>query len=299
VTSLFDKRLLLVTGKGGVGRTTLAAALAIAAAQKGRRVILSEIAEADGDYTALARVFSRNTLPREPEEIAPGLMGTVLSAPVGHERFIETLLPRMMAKAAMSSVALRRLLESAPSFREMGVFYHFLSLLKAEDDGEPRYDLIVVDMPASGHSLGLTGLPERLLALLPTGAIATAMREGQAFVHDPEKSGAVIVTLPEVLPVTETLELAQGFADTRVPVAAILCNRVLRDPFSAEERQVLERFQHEPIYGMNRFNSIPQVSESLERLRAGVKAPVLEVEEIPLTGRALVDAAATVLAEIA
>jgi arsenite/tail-anchored protein-transporting ATPase len=154
-------------------------------------------------------------------------------------------------------------------------------------------------MPASGHTLGLTGLPERLLQLLPTGAIADSMREGQAIVHDATRSGAVIVTLPEVLPVTETLELAQGFAETRVPVAAILCNRVLRDPFSADERAVLERFQNEPIYGMERFNSIPQVAESLERLRAEVKAPVIEIEEIPLTGRALVDAAATVLAEIA
>ena len=98
---------------------------------------------------------------------------------------------------------------------------------------------------------------------------------------------------------TETLELVQSFAETRVPVAAILCNRVLRDPFTAEERAALTRFEHEPIYGMERFNSIPQVVESLERLRAGVRAPVLEIEEVPLTGKALVDAAATALLEIA
>lgn len=299
ISTLLDKRVILVTGKGGVGRTTLSAALAFAQARLGKRVVLTEIGDPDSDFTALARVFGRDTLPAEEVEVAKGIQGCVLWPRTGHERFFETVLPsKTLVKAAMGSGALRRLMDSAPSFREMGIFYHFLTLLEAKRNNEKnRYDAIIVDMPASGHTLGLTGLPERLLTLLPTGPIADAMRRGQAIMHDPTECGATVVTLPEVLPVTETLELVAGLEETRVPVAAILANRVLRDPFTKAERKALEPLSDAIVYGMNRFNSIPQVAVSLERLRQSTGLPIIEVEEVAAAGRDLIDAIAEQLVE--
>lgn len=284
-----DKRVALVTGKGGVGRTTLSAALAHAAARRGLRVLLTEIGEPDGDYTPLARLFGRDTLPGDPTIIAPGVKGCSLWARRGHELFFHRVIPGAVVRAAMSSGALRRLLEAAPSFREMGVFYHMFHLLELKRrDGSPEHELVIIDMPASGHTLGLTGLRDRLLTLMPTGPIARVLNEGAPYFHDPEKTGAYIVTLPETLPVSECLDLAEGLRASRTPIGGIFVNRVLPDPFTPEERAALEPFSDQPLFGMARYRQVPAGAASLERLRAATDLPIQEVPELALTGTELI-----------
>lgn len=296
---IFDKRVALVTGKGGVGRTTVSAALARAAARRGIRVLLTEIGEPDGDYTPLARLFGRDTLPAQPEELEPGVMGCVLWARAGHEGFFRRVLPvQALAGAAMRSGALRRLLDSAPSFREMGVFYHFFDLLERKrPDGSPTFELTILDMPASGHTLGLTGLRQRLLALMPTGPIADVLNEGRGYFHDPALTGAWIVTLPEILPVTECLELVEGLEEHKTPVGGILVNRLLEDPFTPEERAALQPYADEPWLGMQRFAQVPEAARALERLRTEATVPIAEIPEFPLEGDPLLDAVADALLE--
>lgn len=296
---IFGKRVALITGKGGVGRTTVSAALARAAARRGLRVLLLEIGEPDGDYTPLARIFGRETFPAEPVALEPGIHGCVLWASAGHEGFFRRVLPvSALVKAAMGSGALRRLLDSAPSFREMGVFYHFFDLLERKrPSGEPLFELAILDMPASGHTLGLTGLRERLLSLMPSGPIADVLNEGKGYFHDPALTGAYVVTLPEILPITECLELIEGLEQHGTPVGGIVVNRVLPDPFTPQERAALEPYAQEPWYGMERFRQVPTAARALERLRQSTTVPIHEVREVPLQGRALVDAVAESLAE--
>lgn len=294
---IFDKRVALITGKGGVGRTTVAAAIARAAARRGIRVLLLEIAEPDGDYTPLARLFGRDTLPAQPEELEPGVMGSVLWASAGHEGFFRRVLPvATLANAAMRSGALRRLLDSAPSFREMGVFYHFFDLLERKrPDGSPLFQLCIVDMPASGHTLGLTGLRDRLLSLMPSGPIADVLNEGHHYFHDPVVTGAYVVTLPEQLPVTECLELIEGLEEHRTPVGGILVNRVLPDPFTPEERAILAPYAEQPWFGMERYRRVPSSQRALERLRRSTQVPIELIREFPLEGNELLDAIAASL----
>ncbi len=123
MVDLFGTRVALVTGKGGVGRTTLSAAMALAGAKSGKRVLLTEIGEVEGIYSPLARTFGRDSLPIDPEPLAPGVDGCLLWPRKGHEAFFRTVIPfGAVVKAAMGSSALRRLLDTAPSFREMGIF---------------------------------------------------------------------------------------------------------------------------------------------------------------------------------
>ncbi len=312
---LFDKRVALVTGKGGVGRTTLSAGLALAAATRGKRVLLTEIGEPDGDYTPLARMFGRDTLPADPIrlqgpdslDLTGELWGCVLWPRRGHEAFFRTVIPVAAAvRAAMRSAALRKLLDTAPSFREMGIFYHIFTLLEATlDDGSPRFEYVVVDMPASGHTLGLTGLPERLLALMPTGPIAEAMHEGRPYFTDPDRCAAWIVTLPEVLPITESEELLEGLRATDTPVGGLLMNRVLDDPFTAEERAALEPVLTPKHFGYERFIGVVASARALHDLEArrhtldgGRGVEILKVEEFPLQGDPLLAAVARRLLEL-
>lgn len=292
-----DKRVALVTGKGGVGRTTLSASLARAAADRGVRVLLTEIGEPDGDYTPLARLYGRETFPGDPTIIAPGVKGCTLWPRKGHELFFRRVIPvAPLVRAAMNSGALRRLLEAAPSFREMGVFYHMFHLLElTRPDGSYEHELVIIDMPASGHTLGLTGLRDRLLALMPTGPIARVLNDGEGYFHDPEKTGAYIITLPEELPVSEALDLAQGLRENRTPIGGIFVNRVLPDPFTPEERAALAPFAADPLYGMARYQQVPAGAKALARLRASTTLPIEEVPELALTGEALIDGIAGVL----
>ncbi|MCB9670860.1 MAG: AAA family ATPase [Alphaproteobacteria bacterium] len=311
---LFDRRVALVTGKGGVGRTTLSAGLALAAAASGKRVLLTEIGEPDGDYTPLARMFGRDTLPADPVhlrapkdlDVGDRLHGCVLWPRNGHEAFFRTVIPvGAVVKAAMGSSALHKLLDTAPSFREMGIFYHIFTLLEAKlPDGSDRFDLVIVDMPASGHTLGLTGLPERLLALMPTGPIAEAMHKGRPYFTDPEKCAAWIVTLPEVLPITESEELLDGLRETATPVGGILMNRVLTDPFTEEERAALEPVLTDAHFGHERFVGVVSSTRALDDLEArkrsldgGRGVEILEIEEMPLQDDALLSAIARRLQE--
>ena len=292
-----SKRVALITGKGGVGRTTLSAALAKAAAAQGVRVLLTEIGEPDGDYTPLARIFGRDTFPGQPTALGPNLMGCTLWPRLGHELFFKRVIPvGPVVRAANNSAALRKLLDSAPSFREMGVFYHMFWLLEqTRSDGEYTHELVIIDMPASGHTLGLTGLRDRLKSLMPTGPIARVLDDGEPYFHDPEKTGAYIVTLPEVLPVTECLELAEGLRDSRTPIGGVFVNRMLADPFTADEREALAPHVDSPLYGMARYRQVPKGEQALERLQSSTDLPIHVVPEVAATGAELIDGIARTL----
>lgn len=284
--SLFKKRIVLITGKGGVGRSAVTAALAHAAKRRGVRPLVCEIGDDPADYSPLARYFGRDRLPIKPEELDDDIRGVVLLARTGQELFLRTALhSSTLARAALGSDALRRLLSAGPSFREMGVFFQLLSYLRAERSGAHEYPLILVDMPATGHTLSLTGLPDLLLRLMPRGPIATALRAGQGYLNDPEQAAAWVVTLPETLPVSEALELLEGLSSTAMPVGGVIVNRIPVDPFTAAERAALKPFlaDHD-VLGGEGFRRPELATRETARLRAGTKHPIYSLPELAHEG---------------
>jgi anion-transporting ArsA/GET3 family ATPase len=290
-----EKRCLLVTGKGGVGRSTIAGALAVEAARRGRRVLLTEVSDDGEDYSPLARHFQRHRLPTSPEELQPGVRGVALLPRLGQEMFFKDVLHSgALVRAALASETVRRLLNAGPSFREMGIYYQLLTYLRAKrPDGSPEYETIVVDMPATGHTLSLTGLPDLLLKLVSRGPIADALREGVTFFHDPVKSAALIVTLPEMLPVTECLELVDGLVKTRTPIGAIILNRVLPDPFTLAERDALRPVvAANELFGSEGFHRNDLARRAGRRLAEATQHPIRIIDEMAVPERALVGAVA-------
>jgi anion-transporting ArsA/GET3 family ATPase len=295
VDEVLGKRVVLVTGKGGVGRSSVAAAFATVAARARKRVLICEIGELGAEDSPLARIFGYDRLPDEPAEVAPGIQATLLVSHKGQELFLRSVLPvPALARAALGSEALRRLLSAAPSFREMGIFYHLLTLLRAEDPrGGPEHELILIDMPATGHTLALTGLPDVLLGLVSRGPIAAALREGQSYLNDPTKGMAWIVTLPEALPVSETLELVAGLEKTAMPVGGIVLNRMPEDRFTEAERAALRPLVEKgSVFGAGGFMRAEEAQRAQKRIATETKLPLLVVPELPGEGRALVNAIA-------
>lgn len=257
------------------------------AQRRGVRALITEVGDDPEDYSPLARHFGRDCLPTSPEELAPAIRGAVLLARTGQELFLRTVLrSSTLSRAALGSDVLRRLLSAGPSFREMGVFFQLLSYLQATDgDGQPEYPLILVDMPATGHTLSLTSLPDLLLRLVPRGPIAVALRAGQSYLNDPAQAAAWVVTLPETLPISECLELVEGLERTKVSVGGIILNRIPVDPYTARERAGLAPLLvGNDTLGTESFRKPLLAARETARLRASTSARIYPLPEVPHRG---------------
>ena len=187
---LASQRLIVITGKGGVGKTTVTAAFAQAAAAARRRVLAVEV--------------------------GPGRLGTLLgAATVSHEPtrvgdfVLSALRLRLLARRLLESTTFQVLAAAAPGLPELLVLHRVAGWLEERRLGRPAYDLVLLDAPASGHSLPLLAAPRTLGALARFGPVATLLRNMERMLHDPATTLVCLVTTPEELAVRETLELHQ------------------------------------------------------------------------------------------
>jgi arsenite-transporting ATPase len=284
VSSLFGLRTLLVTGKGGVGKTTISAALARAAAEKGKRVLCAELAYDADSSSPLAEALGASRSSDEPIEIAHNIRSVLLTPSMGHHHFLRDALPmRVLADAAMKSSAIRRFLLAAPTFAEMGMLYRLQDLLRIRRwDGSFEHETVIVDLPATGHALALAQVPSAILKIIPGGPLRNAMKEALRVLVDDKTTGAIVVTLPETLPVSEAIELARGLAEYNVPIARIVMNRFPHDPFEPAERSIAEEMArtYDPILGARSLSRIARAAAANVRLGNDLPAPLLMIGDV-------------------
>jgi anion-transporting ArsA/GET3 family ATPase len=297
--SLLPLRAVLVTGKGGVGKTTVTASLARYAASHGKRVLCAEMVGDPAASSALADALGVERLDVEPVTVAPGIKAVLLAPHLGHVRFLRDVLPmKLLADTAMRSAAIRRFLAAAPTFPEMGVLYRLLDLARKKlKDGTDEYEMIIVDLPATGHALALAQIPASILRVIPTGPIANAVREGLELLTDNARTGAVVVTLPETLPVSEALELIKGIEHHHIPVSRLFVNRVPFDPFSEEERAVVRGLLvgRGPTLGARSMDRIDRARVALARLHREVKVPMTALQDVWIDGPRLAEEMASLM----
>jgi len=296
MNSLLSLRAVLVTGKGGVGKTTVSAAIARYAAGQGKRVLCAEVSGEVGAASSLAEALGVPRLEAHPTHVATNLRAVLLEPSLGHASFLADVLPmRWLADAAMRSAAVRRFFAAAPTFAEMGALYRLLDFVRAKrSDGSHEHEMIVVDLPATGHALALAQIPSALLQIIPTGPIASAVREGLNLLYDAQKTGAVVVTLPETLPVSEALELMAGIREHRIPLAGICLNRVPFDPFDDSEREAARALlaSRGPLLGQRTLERIDRARGSAERLTREGAAALTVFHDVIDEGPALIEAIA-------
>jgi anion-transporting ArsA/GET3 family ATPase len=322
VRELLAARLVIVTGKGGVGKTTVAAALARLAVAAGKRVLAAEVGGREGVrsqlHAALGETGPIGLQPRRLEGPADGpglspggsrgeLWSALLTPEAGHRALLRDLLPLgFLADRALRIEPLRRFLQAAPAFAELGVLYRGLELLRQRggnggERGAPAFDLLLLDAPATGHTLAFADLPQLLLQAIPAGPIGRAAREGIGLLRDPSRTRAVITTLPEALPVTEALELRAGLLRAQVAVHGVVANLVPDDPFTVEEHRWLAGWLGGPqgaspiLSGARTVRRLWRARAALERLEGEV-GRVLRVRERSEPGQDLAAAVAQDLA---
>lgn len=237
---LLDRRLLFVTGKGGVGRTTITAALALLAAQHGRRTLACEV-DAKGN---LADFYETPSTGFRPREVQPGLLAMSMDTEASLREYLRLnlRLPGITRIGPLAR-AFDFVATAAPGVKEI------LTIGKIGWEVKERhYDLVVVDAAPTGHIVGQLTAPEAINELVKVGTVRNQTDWLLDILHDPQETGAVVVTTPEEMPVNETIELiARLRAETGVDVAGVVVNRVLPELFSHRDEAVFERLR-EPVH---------------------------------------------------
>jgi len=263
---LLDRKLLFVSGKGGVGKTTIAAALGLLAAQRGKRTLVCEL-DAKGN---LADFFEAGRTTFKPRELQPGLFVMSMDAEESLAEYLKLQLKLpVVARIGPLAKAFEFVATAAPGVKEI------LTVGKpVYETHERNWDLVVVDAVATGHITGLLSAPESINELVKVGLVRNQTGWMMETLGDPGTTGLVIVTTPEEMPVNETIELSQRVkAETKVDLAAIVVNRVLPELFGRSEEELFERLRE------------PAMAGRLADAAGGDPEPVLEAARLAVTLR--------------
>jgi anion-transporting ArsA/GET3 family ATPase len=229
------RRFLFVTGKGGVGKTTVTAALATALAARGLRVLVTVC----GAKERLSTLFGSAPLSPAISELKPGIWGVQLVSEVALREYgAMKLKNRVLVDAIFDSKYVSGFLSGTPGLKEWSLlgkaWYH---ATEEEPSGRPRFDVVLFDAPATGHGLDMLRVPKVIVEIAPPGVLRSDADRAWEMFRDPARSGVVVVTLPEEMPTNETLELCGALGrELTLPIAELVVNAHLPPLFSGSER---------------------------------------------------------------
>jgi len=242
--ALLDRRLVVVTGKGGVGRSTIAAALALVAVRQGKRVLVCEV----NAQERVAPLLGGPPAGPSAREVLAGLSTlNVTPRAALREYGLMVLRYRAIYDAVFENRLVRFFLRAVPSLSELVMLGKILHEVRFEEGGRPRWDLVVLDAPATGHAVQLLRVPRVLLDTVPPGPLRRDAQWMQALLVDPAVTAVAVVTLPEEMPVNEAIDLDQAVREVLgMPRGALVVNALPRERFSAEELGRLEAVREAP-----------------------------------------------------
>ncbi len=221
---LFDPRALLVTGKGGVGKSTVAAALAVAAVATGRRTCLVEV---EGRQT-MSRIFGTTPWGFSEQEFRPGLFGMSIDPEASLQEYLDLFYGAgRLSKYVVGSAAVEFATTAAPGIKDVLLIGKVKELeRRRQPDGRFSYDLVVVDAPPTGRIVNFLQAPEATTELVGMGPIRQQAQSVVDMLLDPERIHLQLVTLLEEMPVEETVRGAAALRELGMTLGPVLVNRV-------------------------------------------------------------------------
>jgi anion-transporting ArsA/GET3 family ATPase len=287
--NLFAHRMVFVMGKGGVGKTTVSVLMGLAASRLGKNVLLVEL----GDSDAIGGVFTRQTLPENPVLLSERLWGVRVNPKSELSAYTHAHINSgFIAHRITRSRLFDYLFAATPGLKEVMSLGRIWRWERSVDDtSSPVYDLIIVDSPATGHGLSLLRLPVQLIQMIRVGPIVSQIKELQGLLQDQRKTCIALVSLPEELPVNETLEFysaAQSSLST--PVRAVFMNGVWPPQYSNDEIRQIDTLPDAAVSGpmdeslrvvltaaRNHINRRLLQDQYISQITSAVSCPVIEV----------------------
>jgi len=275
VPTLFDRRLIFVTGKGGVGKSTVSTALGLLAARRGLRTIVVELQSQE----RVQRAFSHQDEHFRELELSLRLSTISVDAQRAMEEYLRVK-TGPLGQVIGSSRLFQALAMATPGMREllsMGKVWE-LTQLQRRTRGAGSYDLVIVDAPATGHGVGFLRTPKTFADIARVGPIARLARQIQATIEDSEVTAVVAVATPEEMPINATLSLREALDREGFALDVVIANAVYPPRFEATEADALERAladSEEPLAraavraALSEHARSETQSEQLERLREG------------------------------
>lgn len=221
--TLFDRRLLVIAGKGGVGRTTVACALALAAARRGKRVLLAQTKSKE----RLPRLFGVNANFTEVQPVDTNLWAVNMTPEVALREYgVMVLRSSFLSRQVLERDVVRAFLRAIPGLYDYSMLGKVWFHTTEQVGSRPRFDLVVLDGPATGHALTLLAIPKVICDTVPEGPLTGPARECLALLTDAARCQTVLVTLAEDLPVSESIQLATGLRQLGLHLGPIVVNRL-------------------------------------------------------------------------
>lgn len=295
VDDLLARRLIFVSGKGGVGKSSVAAALALAARRRGRRVLLAEI----DAPRSLGRTLAGVSAGPEEAELMPGLWLVNMSPRTVMDEYVRHVVKLdWVARRILESPIYDRFIAAAPGLKELITLGKLMVMEEARSrrGPGPRWDTIIVDAPATGHGLALLKVPLAASEAVPVGPVGHNARRVLTLLRDPTRATLVIVALPEEMAVVEAEQFYRMARDeVRLDVGAVVLNGCHERAFTPrQEVEVLERLargEDGPLDGRVRLGPALGAARRqlrrekltrfyLQRLRRGFQAPLLTLPHV-------------------
>ncbi len=234
---LLARRLAFVLGKGGVGKTTVTAALALGLADAGHRTLLIEVGS---EQRSSALFTTTPSLGGEPAQVRPGLFSLSIDVERSIEEYLAAQLKvRPLVELMVRSRAFHAVAQAAPGLAELvtlGKIWDLATLVRGDT---PVWDRLVVDCPATGHGIALLDVAGRIGELSGSGPIRDQAQKIEQVIHHPAATGIVVVAQPEELAVSEALEAIDTLRSRDLPVAAAVMNSVAPSAFTSGDEPAL------------------------------------------------------------
>jgi anion-transporting ArsA/GET3 family ATPase len=286
---LLGRRLLFFTGKGGVGKSTVTAATALLAAERGKRVLLVEV-DAKGN---LPDLFEQAPVGFEPREVYPGVSAMAMRTEESLKEYLKlNLRVPIIGRLGPMARVLDFVATAAPGVKEVLTVGKVCWEVRESIEGRADWDLVVVDAAATGHIIGQLDAPRAIQELVAVGMVRTQTDWMVELLSDPALTALNVVATPEEMPVNETIELVdRARAELSVPLGAVFVNRVLPELFTHADEDTFEALRHPEAEtrlreragsGVTAVLDAARLAVSLRRTRATHLTRLRETVDLPM-----------------